>query len=102
MVIFLYRWRIKEGFEEQFITAWSEVTEFILKNYDSFGSRLHRDEDWIFYGYAQWKSVEQRENAFSQMSEIEANRRMKEAIAKTFPVIILNPVSDFLVFPEKT
>ncbi|HQU85863.1 MAG TPA: hypothetical protein PKY59_22185 [Pyrinomonadaceae bacterium] len=101
MVIFLYRWRIKNGFEDQFIKAWAEVTEFILKNYDSLGSRLHRGENGIFYGYAQWKSVEQRENAFSQMPEMEANRRMKEAIEESFPVEVLNPISDFLIFSEK-
>ena len=101
MVIFLYRWRIKKGFEQQFIDAWAEVTEFILRNYDSLGSRLHRGEDGIFYGYAQWKSSEQREKAFSQMVETEANIRMKEAIEESFPAVTLNPLSDFLIFPQK-
>lgn len=102
MVVILYRWRIKEGFEEQFISAWAEVTEYILKNYDSLGSRLHYDKDGIYYGYAQWKSLEQRENAFAVMPETEAVKKMREAISESFPETVLNPVSDFLILPEKT
>lgn len=100
MVVILYRWRIKHGFEEQFISAWAEVTEYILKNYDSLGSRLHQDKDGIYYGYAQWQSLEQRENAFSEMPESESVKKMREAISESFPEIILNPIKDFLIFPK--
>lgn len=100
MFIVLYRWRIKDGFENQFIEAWAEVTEFIVKNCDSLGSRLHRDKDGVFYGYAQWKSAEQRAGAFAKMSDFPAREKMREAIAEGFPEIILNPVSDFLIFPQ--
>lgn len=102
MVVILYRWRIKAGFEEQFIFAWAEVTDYILKNYNSLGSRLHQDKEGIFYGYAQWKSLEQRENAFNEMPESEAIRKMREAVSESFPEIVLHPVSDFLIFPKKT
>lgn len=102
MIVVFYRWRIRQGFETQFIEAWSDVTKFIVKNHDSLGSRLHRDKDGIFYGYAQWKTLEQRENAFREMPEIEAVAKMREAIEETFPEIILNPLADLLIFPQET
>lgn len=101
MFIVLYRWRIKEGFEDQFVKAWSEVTEFIRENYDSLGSRLHRDANGIFYGYAQWKSAAQREDAFKQLPDLPAREKMREAIAESLPEIALDPLADFLVLPEK-
>ncbi|MCD9187906.1 MAG: hypothetical protein LUM44_15905 [Pyrinomonadaceae bacterium] len=102
MVVILYRWRIKQGFEEQFISAWAEITGYILENHDSLGSRLHLDKDGIYYGYAQWKSLEQRESAFAVMPVTESVKKMREAILESFPEVVLNPVSDFLILPEKT
>lgn len=102
MIVILYRWRIRKGFEAQFVENWSEVTAAILKTYSSLGSRLHRDKDGIFYGYAQWKTIEQRENAFREMTVTEAVEKMREAIEETFPEVVLTPLSDFLIFPQET
>jgi hypothetical protein len=101
MLVVLYRWKINVGMEQQFIEAWSERTAFIRESYDSLGSRLHRGNDGFFYGYAQWKSVEQREKAFQMQNDSEAGKRMSEAIAETLPEIILETLTDFLVHPEK-
>lgn len=97
MIVVLYRWKIKEGKEEQFVENWSRVTEYILENYDSKGSRLHRGSDGIWYAYAQWKSPDQRETAFRSMPVLESGREMRDAIQESFEEIILTPVADFLV-----
>ncbi len=97
MFIVLYRWRTKIGMEDQLIESWSEVTKFIVENYDSLGSRLHRGDDGVWYAYAQWKSAEQRENAFAGMPELEARKKMQAAIEESFPEIILTNVSDHWV-----
>jgi len=99
MLIVLYRWRIRNGMEQQFINAWSEVTAFIRENYDSLGSRLHRDKDGIYYGYAQWKSAEQRQQAFAAMPDFEAREKFRESIEESYPEIILENLSDYLVLP---
>lgn len=101
MFTVLYRWRIKPGFEKQFIESWSEITDFYVENFDSLGSRLHRGNDGLFYAYAQWKSAEQRENAFKNAPKLEAGIKMREAIEESFPEIILEIHSDFLKFPDK-
>jgi hypothetical protein len=100
MFIILYRWRIKPEKETQFIEAWSEITAFYRENFDSLGSRLHRGDDGIFYAYAQWKSAEDRETAFANSLKTEAGARMREAIEENFEAVVLEKVSDFLIFPK--
>ena len=101
MLILLYRWRIKPEKEAQFIEGWSEVTEFLRENFDSLGSRLHRGSDGLFYGYAQWKSVADREKAFAESPQLEESEKMRDAIEESFPEIILEKLSDFLISSEK-
>ncbi len=103
MFVVLYRWRIKEEIERQFVEAWSERTAYLLRQYDSLGSRLHRGDDGIWYSYAQWKSAEQREQAFQAESGIvpETRRKFQEAIKEEFPEVELGIVSDYLISSEK-
>jgi hypothetical protein len=97
MLVFLYRWRIKPEREAQFIEAWSEITAYYREHFDSLGSRLHRGDDGIFYAYAQWKSAEQRENAFSNSPTSEAGMKMREAVEESFPEVRLEIVSDYII-----
>jgi heme-degrading monooxygenase HmoA len=100
MFIVLYRWRIKPELEDQFVEAWSQATEYYRENHGSLGSRLHRGSDGFFYGYAQWKSAEDRRKAFEFPANSEAGARMREAIAESFTEIILENLSDYLILPE--
>ena len=102
MFIVLYRWRIKPNLEGQFIESWSERTAYLFKTYDSLGSRLHRGSDGVWYSYAQWKSAEQRQQAFAAESGkiSETSRRFRAAIEEDFPEIELEIVSDYLILPE--
>lgn len=99
MFIVLYRWRVKPHLERQFIESWSEMTDYLRKNYDSLGSRLHRGSDGLFYGYAQWMSAEDRKNAFTNdNAEIsEAGLKMRESIEESFSEIVLESIADYLV-----
>ncbi len=102
MITILYKWRIKPEKELQFIKAWSEITDYFRENCDSLGSRLHRGNDNFFYGYAQWKLLEDREKAFLRNNNLaEASQKMRDAIAELFDEIILDPIADFLILPEK-
>ena len=100
MFIVLYRWRIKPEKEAQFIEAWSEITAYYRETFDSLGSRLHRGNDGLFYAYAQWKSIEQRENAFANSPKLKAGEKMREAIEESFPEVRLEMLADFWVFPQ--
>lgn len=104
MFVVLYRWLIKEGMERQFVESWSERTAYLLEKYDTLGSRLHRGNDGIWYSYAQWKSAEQREQAFESEADIVSavEEKMREAIEESFAEIKLETVSDYLVLSGKS
>ena len=101
MLTVLYRWRIKPELEAQFIESWSEVTALYRKCAGSRGSRLHRGNDGLFWAYAQWNSVEDRQAAFSRPPSTPAREKMTEAIAERFDEIVLEIVSDHLASPDK-
>lgn len=89
------------GKETQFQKAWSYVTEQLREKSGSLGSRLHLGDDGIWYGYAQWPSIELREKSSLKHEEIlEARRLMKDATLEMLEDIVLTPVSDYLIFPK--
>jgi hypothetical protein len=98
-LVVLYRWRVREDHEASFIQAWSKITEALLQK-GSFGSRLHKGPDDLWYGYAQWPSDEARLSAFAEHSDPESARMMREAIIERLPEIPLTCVADYLVLPN--
>ena len=99
----LYRWRLHPGSEASFVEAWSRVSDLLLKHRGSLGSRLHRGADGLWYGYAQWPSADARASAFGAESvDPVAAEQMRAAIAESFPEIVLESVSDFMVSPNET
>lgn len=98
MIVYLYRWKLKPGKEEEFKTAWAYVTQELREKCGSKGSRLHRGNDGLYYGYAQWPSSEVRESAKLKHEAIDkARATMIDATQEAFPEIVLDPVSDFLI-----
>ena len=98
--VVLYRWRLHPGAEHAFVAAWSRISARLQADRGSLGSRLHRGSDGIWYSYAQWPSAQAREQAAALGSvDTEASRAMREAIAESFPEVVLECVSDFLVNP---
>lgn len=100
MLVFLYRWRIKPGLEQQFVDAWSAITLYYRENAGSLGSRLHRGNDGIWYGYAQWRDAAHRERAFAQAPEYPDRARMMEAIEEFLGETVLDVTADFLIQPR--
>ena len=96
----LYRWRLREGAEAAFIGAWSRISELLLAQRVSLGSRLHRGPDGWWYSYAQWPSAQAREQAFAGESvDAQASQQMRDAIAESLPELVLESVADFMVLP---
>lgn len=100
MLVFLYRWRIKPDFENQFVESWSAITKYYRSNAGSLGSRLHKGSDGIRYGYAQWHSPDDREKAFATAPVPPERERMKEAIDEYLGETVLDVQADFLVSPS--
>lgn len=51
--------------DAQFVTVWSELTDYFKVQCGALGSRLHLGEDGAFYAYAQWPN----EAVFNAVSE---------------------------------
>lgn len=97
----LYRWRVRPEREAAFVEAWSRITEGLLAR-GSFGSRLHKSADGLWYAYAQWPSDEVRLAAFAGPPvDAEARETLRASIEESFPEIVLESVSDFLVLPNR-
>lgn len=95
-LVVLYRWRRLPGRDADFIAAWREVTEVLL-GYGSFGSRLHRGDDGLWYGDAQWPDEATRAQAATQAAvPADTRARMRACIAESLPETRLAPVADLL------
>lgn len=101
-LVVLYRWKLHPGSEASFVEAWSRVTASLREHGGSLGSRLHRGSDGLWYGYAQWPDAKTRETAFLQQVDPAAISQMRAAVEESFPEILLEPVSDYLVLPIAT
>jgi hypothetical protein len=86
VIVFLYRWKIKTGKENQFEDNWTIVTNAIREECGSYGSRLHLGENNEYVGYAQWPDFETREKCeLLDSSSVEARRLMREAVEHSYP-----------------
>jgi heme-degrading monooxygenase HmoA len=94
----IYRWRLHPGAEQSFMQAWSRITELLVTERGSLGSRLHRGPDAIWYSYTQWPSAQAKAEGLARPSvDPEAWQQLREAIAESLPELILEPVCDFLL-----
>lgn len=62
MIIYLYRWRLHPGREDDFKAAWATVTA-ALREAGSEGSALFRASDGTWCGIARWPNRGAREAA---------------------------------------
>jgi hypothetical protein len=97
MTIFLYRWKIKPGFEKQFEENWSIITIAMREHCGSYGSRLHRAENGEYIGYAQWPDADTRENCKLDSFYSQAQNLMREAVVQSYPSEQLEIKDDFLI-----
>ena len=97
MFAVLYRWRVKQGKEDDFRDAWHRATEAIYKQRGSLGSRLMRVPDGDFYALAQWPT---RDLWLSRNQPTEADptesQRMRDAIEYAYPPVELVVEDDLL------
>lgn len=97
-VAVLYRWRADPAKARQFEEAWAEGTRIVHQKCGSYGARLHRDEEGLYWSYALWPSEEARRRCFNDKSitRHESFARMQDAVTETFDEIPLTPCVDLL------
>ncbi len=60
MYCIVYRFKLIEPSktaEARFVETWSGITDYLKRECDALGSRLHLGEDGMFFAYAQWPSL---------------------------------------------
>ena len=104
MFVAVYWWRVHPGKEEQFRKAWCRGTELITRIYGSYGSRLHRDCDGRFVGYAEWPDEATWRATFDRKMayhEPETRAAFLDAVAEmpvdADPIFTMTVVDDQLV-----
>jgi heme-degrading monooxygenase HmoA len=104
MFVAVYWWRVHPGKEEQFRKAWRRGTDLIRERYGSYGSRLHRDADGRFVGYAEWPDEATWRAAFDQKmvyDDAETRAAFVDAIAEVpadaEPIFTMTVTDDLLV-----
>jgi heme-degrading monooxygenase HmoA len=97
MFIALYRWKVKEGREKNFMEGWHQRTKEIYQHCGSLGSRLHQAEDGTWVAYAQWPD-RQTYNAAQSVPVIDAEARamFRESIEESYADTYMNVIDDLL------
>ena len=97
MFAVVYRWRLRPGQEQRFVEGWTRVTQAILAECGSYGSRLHRSPDGTWVAYARWPDATTRDAC--RHSETEGSSMMREAVEEEFDEITLEISVDLLNEP---
>jgi hypothetical protein len=61
MYSYLIEFSVKAGYEEDFIEHWGRLTEYIHREFEGLGSRLHKTPDGQYIAYAQWPDSDSRD-----------------------------------------
>lgn len=95
----VYSFELKENTTEQFIEAWKSLTELIYEFEGSYGSRLHKVNDYHFVGYAQWPSRSVFEQSGNNLPEAATVYRdqMRGCCSKIMKILELESVEVDLI-----
>ncbi|GLQ19795.1 hypothetical protein ACFFUB_15305 [Algimonas porphyrae] len=61
MYCIVYRFKLSQPSEDtaaRFVETWSGITDYLKRECDAMGSRLHQGEEGVFFAYAQWPSLD--------------------------------------------
>ena len=94
----IYSFKIIEGKEDDFISAWTELTKLIYKYEGSYGSRLHKVDNQLFIGYAQWPDEETWKLSGGKLPEVatEFRNQMRKSCSEIKTEYEMNLVQDLI------
>ncbi|WP_298913087.1 hypothetical protein [uncultured Algimonas sp.] len=74
MYCIVYRFKLSDpskDTEARFVETWSGITDYLKRECDALGSRLHQGSDGVFFAYAQWPSIEVFERSAAHEPKLE-------------------------------
>jgi len=98
MFTVIYSFKVKENQSEVFEKAWKDLTLLIYEFEGSLGSRLHKNSENNYIGYAQWPDKTTWEKSGDHLPEIadEIRKTMKSACTSIEVLHELEVVDDLL------
>jgi len=99
MFTVIYSFKIKQGKLDNFIEAWKDMTNLIIKYEGGLGSRLHKHSEFEYIAYAQWPNKETWENSGNHLPEISKSIRskMRNSCDNIQTLFELNVIEDLLI-----
>ena len=94
MIAIVYRWRIVPELNEQFVTAWTAITD-LLKEQGALGSALFDADDGTVVAIARWPDRATRTASSARHADPVLYDRMIEAIAEDLGETILDERLNF-------
>lgn len=96
MFAVIYRWRLVEGKEDEFLSAWSELTQEFRATHGGLGSCLHRLDSGEYLAYARWPSRAAWETERDIVNQA-ALQIMQRCVLERFDPLPLTVLEDLLV-----
>jgi len=95
---FIYSFAVHEGKETDFVLCWTKLTKLIYEFEGSYGSRLHKVNDQLFIGYAQWPDRETYDQSGSRLPVLADTfrKQMRECCSEIKTLFELSVVEDLL------
>lgn len=91
----LYRFKIKENAEQEFINAWVNLTKEFKKLHGGLGSCLHKNDKGEYVAYASWpdrSTWEKKKNILDKESLV----AMNNCIEDQYPPETLEVICDYI------
>lgn len=95
----IYYFKVKPGFDNQFIKSWNELTNYIIQYEGSLGSRLHKASNELYIAYAQWSNKKMWENSGAKLP-LKANKvrqEMRSGCVEIKTIYELELIDDLLI-----
>lgn len=98
MFTVIYSFQVKQGEVQSFKKAWRDMTLLILEYEGSLGSRLHKQNELTYIGYAQWPTKNAWINSGNNLPEAseEIRKIMRATCEKIETLFELEVVDDLL------
>lgn len=103
MFTVIYSFKVKPGEEQDFEKAWRDLTVLIYKYEGSLGSRLHKQNEINYIGYAQWPDKITWVNSGSKMPQMskDIRKKMRESCEEIETLFELEVIDDLLIHLKK-
>lgn len=83
--VVISRFRVNPEKSEDFVSAWSRLSEVNREHFGTLGARLHLADDGLYYSYSHWPNRQTFEKSQESPAPTAARALMSSAIVERLP-----------------